>query len=102
MGCTPSKSPSAYQHGQAIRDSDTCSTVLPSLKSSCSTPLCSTASPIAEAPRQTFLRVPSNEFHPSRTPLQPLSPELEESLLTDQRGAEEKRTPEEESKHRPG
>ncbi|MBN3288745.1 AKA14 protein, partial [Polyodon spathula] len=56
MGCTPSKPPSAYQHGRAIRDSDTCSTILPSLKSSCSTPLCSTASHNAEAPRQPFLR----------------------------------------------
>lgn len=38
MGCTPSKSNITYSHVRASRDLDTCSTFVPSVKSSVSTP----------------------------------------------------------------
>lgn len=38
MGCTPSKSTITYTHERVCKDLDTCSTFVPSLKSSVSTP----------------------------------------------------------------
>lgn len=38
MGCTPSKSSITYTQERVCRDLDTCSTFVPSLKSSVSTP----------------------------------------------------------------
>lgn len=38
MGCTPSKSAVMYSQDRVYRDLDTCSTIVPSLKSSVSTP----------------------------------------------------------------
>lgn len=59
MGCTPSKSAVIYSQDKVCRDLDTCSTYVPSLKSSVSTPekprLCVESS----SGRQTFL---SGEF----------------------------------------
>ncbi|KAM3607596.1 uncharacterized protein V6R79_010467 [Siganus canaliculatus] len=64
MGCTPSKSAVIYSQDKVCRDLDTCSTFVPSLKSSVSTP---------ERPRQcvdsccgsrqTFLSVPCRDVH---------------------------------------
>ncbi|KAM6978831.1 uncharacterized protein LKV04_014177 [Tautogolabrus adspersus] len=54
MGCTPSKSAVIYSQDRVCRDLDTCSTFVPSLKSSVSTP---------ERPRQwqAFLSVPDRD-----------------------------------------
>lgn len=38
MGCTPTKSTLTYTHDRVYKDLDTCSTFVPSLKSSVSTP----------------------------------------------------------------
>ncbi|TKS66917.1 hypothetical protein D9C73_001760 [Collichthys lucidus] len=63
MGCTPSKSAVIYSQDKVCRDLDTCSTYVPSLKSSVSTPekprLCVESS----SGRQTFLSVPCREVH---------------------------------------
>ncbi|KAM7407087.1 hypothetical protein PAMA_003015 [Pampus argenteus] len=63
MGCTPSKSAVIYTQDRVCRDLDTCSTFVPSLKSSVSTPerpsprLCVETS----SGRQTFLSVPHRD-----------------------------------------
>ncbi|GLD71612.1 uncharacterized protein AKAME5_002293600 [Lates japonicus] len=63
MGCTPSKSAVIYTQDRICRDLDTCSTFVPSLKSSVSTPerprLCLETS----SGRQTFLSVPCRDVH---------------------------------------
>ncbi|KAF1382805.1 hypothetical protein PFLUV_G00147610 [Perca fluviatilis] len=63
MGCTPSKSSVIYTQDKVCRDLDTCSTFVPSLKSSVSTPerprLCVETS----NGRKTFLSVPCRDVH---------------------------------------
>lgn len=59
MGCTPSKSAVVYSQDKVCRDLDTCSTFVPSLKSSVSTPEKSRLSAESSRGRQTFL---SGEF----------------------------------------
>ncbi|CAK6959117.1 hypothetical protein INR49_030351 [Scomber scombrus] len=65
MGCTPSKSAVIYTQDKVCRDLDTCSTFVPSLKSSVSTP--ERPSPLlcveTSSGRQTFLSVPQRDFH---------------------------------------
>ncbi|KAJ8247035.1 hypothetical protein GJAV_G00258010 [Gymnothorax javanicus] len=83
MGCTPSKSIATYTQERVCQDLDTCSTFVPSLKSSVSTPerpsprLClETASG-----KQTFLSVPCRDSH-GRTPSQPNSPDAWSTFST--------------------
>ncbi|KAL6101193.1 uncharacterized protein ACO6RY_08169 [Pungitius sinensis] len=63
MGCTPSKAVGVYTQDPVCRDLDTCSTYVPSLKSSVSTPerpgLCEETSNV----RQTVLDVPRRDVH---------------------------------------
>lgn len=59
MGCTPSKSAVVYSQDKVCRDLDTCSTFVPSLKSSVSTPEKPRLSAESSRARQTFL---SGEF----------------------------------------
>ncbi|KAG7467087.1 hypothetical protein MATL_G00149590 [Megalops atlanticus] len=64
MGCTPSKScATTYTHEQVCRDWDTCSTLVPSLKSSVSTPQRLSSGLCLEAGggKQTFLTVPCRD-----------------------------------------
>lgn len=55
MGCTPSKSNGIYTHQRICRDLDTCSTFVPSLKSSLSTPERPRLSVETSSGKQTFL-----------------------------------------------
>ena len=55
MGCTPSKSAVIYTQDKVCRDLDTCSTFVPSLKSSVSTPEKPRLSVETSSGRQTFL-----------------------------------------------
>ncbi|KAK7882352.1 hypothetical protein WMY93_028526 [Mugilogobius chulae] len=63
MGCTPSKSVVVYEQDRVFRDQDTCSTLVPSLVSSASTPerpsprLLETSSG-----KQTLLSVPGRDM----------------------------------------
>ncbi|KAL6484934.1 hypothetical protein MHYP_G00069790 [Metynnis hypsauchen] len=72
MGCAPTKSNLTYTHERVCGDLDTCSTFVPSLKSSVSTPegpsprLCVETS----SGKQTFLSVPGQECS-GRSGLQP-------------------------------
>ncbi|KAM4559133.1 uncharacterized protein PAE49_013643 [Odontesthes bonariensis] len=63
MGCTPSKSTGIYSQERVCRDLDTCSTFVPSQKSSVSPPerprLCVETS----SGKQTFLNVPYRDVH---------------------------------------
>ncbi|KAM8749310.1 uncharacterized protein AB9X84_014190 [Acanthopagrus schlegelii] len=63
MGCTPSKSAVVYSQDKVCRDLDTCSTFVPSLKSSVSTPEKPRLSAESSRGRQTFLSVPCRDVH---------------------------------------
>ncbi|XP_035267335.1 uncharacterized protein LOC118224183 [Anguilla anguilla] len=83
MGCTPSKSISTYTQERVCQDLDTCSTFVPSLKSSVSTPerpsprLCLETS----SGKQTFLSVPCRDCH-GRTLSEPNSPDAWSTFST--------------------
>ncbi|KAG7463581.1 hypothetical protein MATL_G00178130 [Megalops atlanticus] len=83
MGCTPSKSIATYTQERVCRDLDTCSTFVPSLKSSVSTPerpsprLCLETS----SGKQTFLSVPCRDCH-GRALSQPSSPDAWSTFST--------------------
>ncbi|KAG7238807.1 hypothetical protein INR49_030351 [Caranx melampygus] len=63
MGCTPSKSAVIYSQDRVCRDLDTCSTFVPSVKSSVSTPERPRLCVETTSGRQTFLSVPSRNDH---------------------------------------
>ncbi|KAK9538034.1 hypothetical protein VZT92_005596 [Zoarces viviparus] len=63
MGCTPSKAAVIYTQDQVCRDLDTCSTFVPSLKSSVSTPERARLCEETSNGRQTFLSVPCRDVH---------------------------------------
>ncbi|KAK6292755.1 hypothetical protein J4Q44_G00373400 [Coregonus suidteri] len=83
MGCTPSKSSITYTQERVCRDLDTCSTFVPSLKSSVSTPerpspqLCVETS----SGKQTFLSVPYRDSY-GRSISQPSSPDAWSTFST--------------------
>ncbi|KAG9271111.1 hypothetical protein AMEX_G13990 [Astyanax mexicanus] len=72
MGCAPSKSTLTYTHERVCGDLDTCSTFVPSLKSSVSTPERPSPRLCVETTsgKQTFLSVPGRECC-GRSGLQP-------------------------------
>ncbi|CAJ1079782.1 hypothetical protein D9C73_001760 [Xyrichtys novacula] len=61
MGCTPSKSAVIYTQDRVCRDLETCSTFVPSLKSSVSTPEKPRHCEETSGGRQAFLSVPSRD-----------------------------------------
>ncbi|KAI9530109.1 hypothetical protein NQZ68_004126 [Dissostichus eleginoides] len=63
MGCTPSKSAVIYSQDKVCRDLDTCSTFVPSLKSSVSTPERPRLGLETSNGRQTYLSVPCRSVH---------------------------------------
>ncbi|KAL7384334.1 hypothetical protein ABVT39_000051 [Epinephelus coioides] len=63
MGCTPSKSAVIYSQDKVCRDLDTCSTFVPSLKSSVSTPERPRLCVESCSGKQAFLNVPCRDVH---------------------------------------
>ncbi|KAA0715602.1 hypothetical protein E1301_Tti008441 [Triplophysa tibetana] len=76
MGCTPSKSNITYSHVRVSRDLDTCSTFVPSVKSSGSTPERPSPQLSVETSsgKQTFLSVPTRDCY-GRSVSQSTSPD---------------------------
>ncbi|KAL3969702.1 hypothetical protein ACER0C_027499 [Sarotherodon galilaeus] len=63
MGCTPTKSTGIYTHDKVCRDLDTCSTFVPSMKSSVSTPEGPRLCAETRSSKETFLSVPCRDIH---------------------------------------
>ncbi|CAL8267389.1 unnamed protein product [Lota lota] len=83
MGCTPSKSVGTYNQDMVYGDLDTCSTIVPSLKSSASTPERTSPCICVETSsgKQTFLNVPGRDIYGCSVS-QPLNPEAWSTLST--------------------
>ncbi|KAK2850112.1 hypothetical protein Q7C36_008895 [Tachysurus vachellii] len=85
MGCTPSKSNITYSHEHVCGDLDTCSTFLPSAKSSVSTPErpCTRLRLDTGANcKDTFLTVPSRDCYGRLPNQQPESPDAWSTMST--------------------